>query len=123
VIQPLAVVFYERLMPGSQLVNRVQDLGYRVLSLSALERLSATIQRESPLLLFIDLAGDTDVCAAIAELRSGPATAHLPIIGFAPETAADLLAKARTAGATIAVSETAVLNHLAQFVDQALHVD
>ena len=28
--QPLALVFYEKLMPGSQLVNRLQDLNYRV---------------------------------------------------------------------------------------------
>src|SRR5438445_9362650 len=27
---PLALVFYENLLPGSQLVNRLQDLGYRV---------------------------------------------------------------------------------------------
>ena len=122
-MQPLALVFYEHLMPGSQLINRLQDLGYRVLALSALDRLGATVQRETPLLLFIDLAGAGDVCAAIAGLRSTPATAHLPVIGFAPDTAADLLAAARTAGATIAVSETAVINHLPQLVDQALHVD
>ena len=28
--QPLALVLYERLLPGSQLVNRLQDLNYRV---------------------------------------------------------------------------------------------
>src|SRR2546423_14440364 len=28
--QPLALVFYESLMPGSQVVNRLQDLKYRV---------------------------------------------------------------------------------------------
>jgi len=52
-MQPLALVFYERLMPGSQLVNRLQDLNYRVLSLSDATRLMATVQRESPLLLFV----------------------------------------------------------------------
>ena len=30
--QPLALVWYEKLMPGSKLVNRLQDLGYRVLT-------------------------------------------------------------------------------------------
>ena len=29
-IQPLALVFYERLLPGSQVVNRLQDMRYRV---------------------------------------------------------------------------------------------
>jgi CheY-like chemotaxis protein len=123
VLQPLALVFYERLMPGSQLVNRLQDLGYRVLPLSALDRLGATVERESPLLLIVDLASAGDVCAAIACLRATPATAHLPVLGFAPENEEELLAAARTAGATMAVSETAVLNHLSQLVEQALSVD
>jgi hypothetical protein len=123
VIQPLAVVFYERLMPGSQLVNRLQDLNYRVLSLNDATRLAATVQRESPLLLFIDLATPGDICGVISEVRSAPATAHLPVIGFAPENLPDLLDAAQTAGASIAVSETAVINHLSQLIDQALRVD
>ncbi len=28
--EPLALVLYERLLPGSQVVNRLQDLRYRV---------------------------------------------------------------------------------------------
>src|SRR3989442_450923 len=32
--QPLALVLYERLLPGTQLVNRLQDLNYRVQTLS-----------------------------------------------------------------------------------------
>jgi CheY-like chemotaxis protein len=122
-MQPLALVFYERLMPGSQLVNRLQDLNYRVLPLSDAARLAATVQRESPLLLFIDLAAPGDVCGVIAALRTAPATAHLPVIGFAPETAPELLTAARAAGANITVTETAVINHLSQLIDQALHVD
>ena len=103
-MQPLALVFYERLMPGSQLVNRLQDLHYRVLSLGEVGRLAATAQRESPLLLFIDLATPGDVCGAIATLRSTPATAHLPVIGFAPENAPDVLAAAQAAPRLIAWS-------------------
>lgn len=122
-IEPLALIFYERLMPGSQLVNRLQDLNYRVLSLSDLERLPATVQRESPLLLFVDLAAPGDIGGAIAALRSNPGTAHLPVIAFAPENATDALTAARAAGATIVVSETAVISHLSQLIDQALHLD
>jgi CheY-like chemotaxis protein len=122
-MQPLALVFYERLMPGSQLVNRLQDLNYRVLCLNEAGRLAATVQRESPLLLFLDLATSGDLCGAIATLRSTPATAHLPVIAFAPEDAPELMAAAQTAGANIAVSEIAVINHLAQLIDQALHLD
>lgn len=110
-------------MPGSQLVNRLQDLNYRVLSLNDISRLPATVQRESPLLLFIDLATPGDICGAISALRTTPATAHLPVIGFAPDNAPDLLAAAQTAGATITVSETAISNHLSQVIDQSLHLD
>ena len=73
--QPLAIFFYERLMPGSQLVNRLQDLNYRVLALNHADRLVATVQRESPLLMFVDLATPGDVCGIIARLKSTPATA------------------------------------------------
>jgi hypothetical protein len=30
VTRPLAIVFYEKLLPGTQVVNRLTDLGYRV---------------------------------------------------------------------------------------------
>jgi CheY-like chemotaxis protein len=122
-LQPLAIVFYDRLMPGSQLVNRLQDLNYRVLALNQTDRLAATVQRESPLLLFVDLAAPGDVCGTIAKLKSTPATAHVPVIGFAPDNAPGLLTEAQTAGASVAVNETAVINHLTQLIDQALHVD
>lgn len=122
-LQPLAIVFYERLMPGSQLVNRLQDMNYRVLALNNTARLAATVQRESPLLLFVDLATPGDICGTIARLKSTPATAHLPVIGFAPDNAPNLLAEAQTAGANVTVSETAVTSHLSQLMDQALHVE
>jgi CheY-like chemotaxis protein len=122
-MQPLALVCYERLLPGSHLVNRLQDLNYRVLSLSDVSRLSATAQRESPLLVFIDLASAGDVCGAIAALKATPAIAHLPVVAFAPDNAPDLLTAARSAGASITVSESAIIQHLSQFIDQALLVD
>jgi CheY-like chemotaxis protein len=122
-LQPLAIVFYERLMPGSQLVNRLQDLNYRVLALNNAARLVATVQRESPLLLFVDLVTPGEVCSTIAKLKTAPDTLHLPIIGFAPENLPNLLTEAQAAGANVTVSETAVINHLDQLIDQALHLD
>ncbi|HZL78634.1 MAG TPA: hypothetical protein VFC17_07250, partial [Candidatus Limnocylindrales bacterium] len=80
--EPLAMVFYERLMPGSQLVNRLQDLNYRVLAVNNAARLAASAKRETPLLLFVDLATPGDVCGVIARLKSEPATSHLPVIAF-----------------------------------------
>jgi len=122
-MKPLALVFYERLMPGSQLANRLQDLGYRVLAKNQVSQLAAIVQRESPFLLFLDLTISGDVCAAIATLRANPATAHLPVIGFAPESVSNLHATALAAGANLAVSETAIITHLSQLIDQALNLD
>ena len=114
--QPLAIFFYERLMPGSQLVNRLQDLNYRVLALDNAGRLAATVQREMPLLLLADLA-------ALKKIKSGDATSHVPIIAFAPDAAAELLAAAQATGTGLVVTESALTNHLPQILEQALSVD
>ena len=122
-LQPLAIVFYERVMPGSQLVNRLQDLHYRVLAVDNAARLAAVAQREMPLLLVADLAAKGDVAGALERIRSDAATSHLPIIAFAPDNAPALLAAARQAGASLAVPEGALASHLPQLLEQALHVD
>ena len=121
--QPLAIFFYERLMPGSQLVNRLQDLNYRVLALDNAARLVATVQREMPLLLFADLDAKGDVIGAIRKIKADAATSHIPIIAFAPDNAAELLAAAQADGVNLAVTESALTGHLAQILEQALHVD
>ena len=121
--QPLAIVFYERLMPGSQLVNRLQDLQYRILTVDDAARLIATVQREMPLLLLADLAAKTDVIGALEKIRADATTNHLPVIAFAPDNAPALLAAAQKCGVLLAVSESALANHLPQLLEQALHVD
>ena len=122
VTQPLALVLYEELMPGSQLVNRLQDLQYRVQSLSDPSRLSESAQKEGPMLVFADLGGK-DICSAIATLKQNRETSHIPIIAFADEKADQLQAAARQGGATLVVTDAAVLAHLPQLIEQALHAD
>jgi CheY-like chemotaxis protein len=122
-MQPLAIVFYERLMPGSQLVNRLQDLNYRVLAVNNPALLAATAKRETPLLMFVDLEARGDICGAIGKIRSDAATNHLPVVAFAPDNKTDLLAAAQNAGANLAVGESALAGHLQTLLEQALHVD
>ena len=122
-LQPLALVFYERLMPGSQLVNRLQDLNYRVLAINNPALLAATVKRETPLLLFVDLAARGDITGAIEKIRSDAATSHLPVIAFAPDNQTELLAAARQAGANLTVGESALAGHLETLLEQALHLD
>ncbi len=122
--QPLALVLYEKLLPGSQIVNRLQDLSYRVQVVAEASRLVECAEQARPLVVLADLkAKSGDVCAAVAKLKQNAATQHLPVIAFCPEAAAELQAAAQAAGATLVVGETAILNHLPQILDQALQVD
>ena len=121
--QPLALVFYERLLPGSQLVNRLQDLGYRVQTVHAAEALLAAAEKEKPLLVFADLAcAQAKVSEVIAQLKQNPATSHLPVIAFAPESRMELQVAARTAGAVVTI-ESVLLGQLPQLLDQALQLE
>ncbi len=110
-------------MPGSQLVNRLQDLNYRVLAVNNAAQLAAITQRETPLLLFIDVVTPSDINGAIAKIKLASSIAHIPIIAFAPETDSSLIEQAKNSGANFAVSETAVISHLDQLIEQALHVE
>jgi CheY-like chemotaxis protein len=122
--QPLALVVYEKLLPGTQLVNRLQDLNYRVRTVTDADTLVACAQQERPMLVLADLVSTRDnVCSAIARLKQNPDTQHIPIIVFAPDAAVDLQKAARSVGAVLVVSEAAILNHLPQFLEQALRVE
>ena len=120
--QPLAIVFYEKLMPGSQLVNRLQDLNYRVRVINDLASLQQCARSEGPLLVIADLAGREEVCDAIAVLKADSTTNHIPIIAFTNEKSTVLQTAAQKAGATLAVSEMAMINYLPQLLNQALQL-
>jgi CheY-like chemotaxis protein len=121
--QPLALVLYERLLPGTQLVNRLQDLGYRVQTVHASETLVSVAEQEKPLVVFVDLESTKSlVCDLIAQIKQHPTTKHLPVIAFAGEEHAELQTAAQAAGAII-TGENAILHHLPQVLDQALQMD
>ena len=122
--EPLALVLYEKLLPGSQVANRLQDLKYRVEILSDASRLVECAQQSGPMVVLVDLECAKDnVCAQVAKLRQMPATQHLPVIGFSNERATALQEAAKAAGITLVVSDTAVITHLPQFLEQALQLD
>ena len=124
VTQPLALVLYEKLLPGSQLVNRLQDLNYRVQIIADAEKLVDCAEQAKPMLVFADLeCSRSDVCAALARLKQNAATKHLPVIAFSGENTDALQAAAKAAGVILIVGEVAMLNHLPQFLEQALQVE
>lgn len=121
--QPLVLVCYENLLPGTQLVNRLQDLNYRLHVLNNPERLAETAEQIRPLLVFVDLtSARADVGTMIAALRGNPATAHVPVVAFGGDDA-EHQAAARRAGATLVVASSAMLSQLPQILEQALEVD
>ena len=122
--EPLALVFYERLLPGSQVVNRLQDLKYRVQTVGTPESLPQCAQEAKPLLVLADLESNSAaVCEAITRLKQNPSTQHLPIIAFGSDHSQELGQKAQAAGATLFVSEAAILNYLPQLLEQALQLE
>ncbi len=122
--EPLALIFYERIMPGSNLLNRIKDSGYRVQHISDARLLPDCVEREKPLFLVMDLeTTGHNVCETIASLKKNPATQHLPIITFAGDDKTELQAASLAAGANFSVGETLIANHLAQLLDQALHIE
>lgn len=124
VISPLAILCYEDLIPGSQLVNRLQDQRYRVHVATGPEELLSLAASAGPMLILTDLVSKrSDICALIKKLKGDTATAHIPIIGFADEAEADLQARAKEAGATLVVTDAAIVVHLNQFIERALQVE
>lgn len=124
VTQPLALVVYEKLLPGTQLVNRLQDLNYRVRAVTDAQTLVMCAEQEKPMLVLADLISTrSDICQIIAGLKQNPATQHIPVIAVAPENDQKLWTAARNAGATLVAGEAAILGHLPQFLDQALQLD
>ncbi len=123
-MKPLALVFYERLLPGSQVVNRLQDISYRVQVVTDAALLVQSAEDAKPMLVLADLdCTKADICAALARLKQNPATKHLPVIGFCGEGRADLQTAALAAGVTLVVSEAAILHHLGECLDQALQIE
>jgi CheY-like chemotaxis protein len=117
-------VYYEDLMPGSQLVNRLQDLRYRVQTAGSPEDLVASAAGDGPMLIILDLVSrKTNLADLIRGLRANPATAHLPVLGFADDADESLQAAARAAGATVVVGDSVIVTHLQQFIERALQVE
>ena len=55
--QPLVLVNHQKLMPGSQLVDKLPDLNYRVQTVNDPAAFQSCALSERPLLAIVDLAG------------------------------------------------------------------
>jgi CheY-like chemotaxis protein len=122
--KPLAIIHYERLMPGSQLVNRLQDLGYRVITVAEATQLAETARKEKPLVAILDLGTrKADICAIIQEIKTDKETEHIPVIGFAAAKDQKLHAEASRCGAAVVAYDDALLPQLPHLLEHALKID
>ena len=123
-MKPLTLLLYEKILPGGQLLGRLEDLGYRVQALTEPGRLVAAAESGKPLLVIVDFEPHfEEIARAVAALKQGAATAHVPVIGLVSARNPAAQTAARQAGANLVVQDTAILQHLAQFLDQALAID
>ncbi len=126
--KPLALVFYENLLIGNQVLNKLQELGYRTTLVADLGRLTEQARTEKPLLLVLELALESDrACDAVSVLRRDPETAHVPVLAFAAEELRGRQKRfdemARGAGISLLADESGLLAQLASLLDRVLAVE
>lgn len=124
VTKPLALVASERTIPGSQLLLKLNELGYRTEHVNELGRMIQVVEYMKPLVILIDLKWKTrDPFLTINSLVSNKHTEHTPILAYAPMDEEDQLEKALNMGASIVSADNLVLRQLPLLLDQALELD
>ena len=123
-MKPLAVLLHEKLMPGSKLVSKFEDLDYRVVTVMDPGELAMVARRERPMIVVADLTSRRgDVLAAIGALQADETTAHVPVLAYAPREDEKQREAALKAGVKILATDATILAHLPQFVEHALSLD
>jgi CheY-like chemotaxis protein len=123
-VRPLALLHYEQLLPGTQLLNRLQDLGYRVQSSNDPRALVSVARQEKPMVILADLTSNSaDVTSLLRDLKAHPDTRHIPVLAFSDPGNRPLQEAAVAAGADLVAGSDGILEQLDALLDQALHVD
>ena len=69
-MEPLAMLLYQKLLPGTQLVNRLQDLRYRVQTIGDPAELAESAVRFKPMVVLVDLGeSDPELLREVRRLR------------------------------------------------------
>ncbi len=123
-MKPLALLFYEQLLPGSQLINKLQDLGYRAQVVQDADLLADVAEREKPMVIVSDLrVRRGDILKNIRLIKEGAETSHIPVLGFHSDLSESFLETAKQAGVTLVAGDAFIPEQLAQLLDQVLHLD
>jgi len=121
--KPLALLHYQNLLPGSQLVIRLRDLGYRVSTVTEAEDLAASAAKEKPLVVITEIARSPEIGKGISALKDNPATQHIPVLAYAAGADKELSAAAQKAGASLLAAAEAVMDQLPQLLDHVLQIE
>lgn len=122
--EPLALVFYEKLLPGQQLLNRLHDLGYRTRAVTDVNLLENEVQTAMPMLLIAEFPTNRPaVGEALSALKKNPKIAHVPILAYTVQTTSAVQESARSAGAKLIASEKGLIDQLPHLLEQLLQVD
>ena len=120
---PLVLINYQNLMPGSRLVHRLEELGFRVKSASRSSSLADQVRELSPMVMVCDLEPDMDQnLEAIRTIKGDLQTQHIPILAYANLGDGFLEESARLAGATLIADRSGVLSQLPNLMDHILEV-
>ncbi|HTE18370.1 MAG TPA: response regulator [Armatimonadota bacterium] len=112
---PRAVLVDDNLMFTSMLVPALQRLGYGVRAVPGKTDVAVGVAAFGPQVIFVNLAADrysgTDVVRA---LRLDPATAQIPIVGYAGHVERDRFQAGQEAGADLVVPNSAMRDALGE---------
>jgi CheY-like chemotaxis protein len=121
---PLVLLFYEKIIPGSQIVHRLQDMGYRVSNINKCEELVGAVRKHLPMVLIADLETKSgDVSGVIRILKEDLVTQHIPVLTYVSLEDKDLHEKARLAGANLIAGRDGVLEQLPHLMEHVLEID
>tara|TARA_Y100001934_G_scaffold181389_1_gene214625 strand:- start:2633 stop:3043 length:411 start_codon:yes stop_codon:yes gene_type:complete len=124
VTEPLALCVYERMLPGSQLLVKLQDLGYHAHHTQDIGQVISEAEEHGPIIVLLDLVWrQRDPLIAINQLANNPKTEHLPVIAFANMESEKLLERALIEGASLVTGDDGILQQLKQLLDQAMDFD
>jgi PleD family two-component response regulator len=122
--QPLAQIFYEQLLPGSQLVHRMQDLGYRVQTVLEVGLFAEVVTREKPMVVVVDLrVRNGNILEEVKAVKAQAETNHIPILGMAADQDPKLLAAAQAAGVALVAHVASIGGQLPQLLEHVLRVE
>jgi PleD family two-component response regulator len=123
-VKPLALVIYENLLPGTQLVNRLRDLGYRVQVLQDPKTLITTAIEEKPLVVLADLDCQSgELSTVLSQLRETESTSHIPVLAFSDNRKSHSDGAVSGSGINLVASPQAILAQLPELLDQVLQVE